>query len=92
MSDTGKIKSTIIVAIIITMIIPVMLAQTAQAKPHRSIFSNIGDARDRGQSDGIAAFKAGEPDSPNCQGGFIYCAIYNDAFHTGWSKASDVAQ
>ena len=39
MSDTVKIKSTIIVAIIIAMIIPVTLAQTAQARPHRSIFS-----------------------------------------------------
>jgi hypothetical protein len=91
MSYTGKIKSTIIVVIIIGMTIPVMLAHTAQAKPHRSIFSDIGDARDRGQSDGIAAFQAGQSDSPNCQGGAIYCAIYNDAFHTGWNKASDVA-
>ncbi len=54
MSDTGKIKSTIVIAIIIATIIPVTLAQTAQARPHRSIFSDIGDARDRGQSDGIA--------------------------------------
>ena len=47
MSDTGKIKSTIVIAIIIATIIPVTLAQTAQARPHRSIFSDIGDARDQ---------------------------------------------
>jgi hypothetical protein len=83
------ITATLILA---ALIIPVISSQTVQAKPH-SLFSDIGQAREDGMSAGIAAFKAGLADSPNCPAGSGggYCLLYNDAFHSGYREAQDVA-
>jgi hypothetical protein len=54
--------------------------------------SSFGAARDQGIDDGVAAFKAGQPNSPTCPyENIIQCGIYNDAFHKGWNDAQEVA-
>lgn len=60
--------------------------QEAQAKPKHNFFTDLGNAADAGKSDGIAAFKAGQPDDCG-NGGIAYC----HEFHVGYHEAQDTA-
>jgi hypothetical protein len=81
----------LVVPLLAGIIIPVLITQTVEAKSN-SIFSAIGDARDRGIDDGATAYRNGQPNSPSCpSSSTAYCLIYNGAFHEGWSDAKKVA-
>lgn len=81
------LAATLITAVVITTY---QVAQV-QAKS-RSLFTAIGNIRDRGINEGAAAFRAGLPNSPSCPfTDTASCVIYNDAFHKGWNDAQEVA-
>jgi hypothetical protein len=85
-----KNKNQMVVTMLVLMILPaVMLGaaahNTAYAKPKHNILTDLGNAADEGKAAGIAAFKAGLPDT--CNGDIIYC----HEFHAGYHEAQDVA-
>jgi hypothetical protein len=75
----------LIIPILAALIIPVIMAQTVQARPQPNFFTQLGNEADAGKAAGIAAFKAGLSDT--CSGGMIYC----HEFHAGYQEAADVA-
>jgi hypothetical protein len=78
-------KTILIIPILAALLIPVIMAQTVQAKPKPNFFTELGNAADAGKAAGIAAFQAGLSDT--CSGGIIYC----HEFHAGYNEAADVA-
>jgi hypothetical protein len=93
MNNKNKIMMALsLLVLILAANIAMQQQQYAMAKPTPSIFTIYGETKDKGKQDGINAFKAGLPDEPHCNlGNTLICAVYNGAFHDGWSKAQEVA-
>lgn len=87
MSD---VKAGLILSLMLIIVVSASIVVTsiAHAKPQPNILSRIGGAADAGKAAGIAAFKAGLPDS--CDTNF-YGLIYCGQFHVGYSHAEEVA-